>query len=378
MSAKSGRVLMAVVFFSAILAGALWIAARAASAGAAESNAVTGPLTLLLAEDATPGPTPTPTATAAPTPTPTPTFMPAPEGMVTIPEGEFTMGDAFNDAEFDDEKPRHQVFVSTFFMDQYEVTAAKWQDVYMWATNHGYSFRAVDGLPRGKAPTHPAAYVVWFQAVAWCNARSETEGLTPVYYIATNHNPATVYKGGSSAPLTNSWVGWTNNGYRLPTEAEWEKAARGGAADTRFPWTDFTNNIAWAKANYACAWMDGHPRYGYDINPVGGTYPAYTNGGFPWTSPVGSFAPNGYGLYDMAGNVEEWCWDAFYNSNYPSARQVDPQGPDFGYDRVRRGGAGSLSAYDCRVSYRQPGYFCCALDDYGRQGFRCVRRPDPE
>ncbi len=360
-----------------LLAGALLAAGLAVKLLAADNHTVVGPVTLLLAEDATPGPTPTPTATTAPTPTPTPTLIPAPEGMVTIPEGEFTMGDAFNEGWFDDEKPRHQVFVSTFFMDRYEVTAAKWQDVYLWATNHGYSFWG-DGLPRGKAPNHPAAYVVWRQALTWCNARSEIEGLTPVYYTATNHNPATVYKGGESVPLTNSWVWWTANGYRLPTEAEWEKAARGGAADTRFPWTDFTNNIAWPKANYGSSWIDGHPEYAYDINPVKGADPAYTNGGFPWTSPVGSFAPNGYGLYDMAGNVEEWCWDAFYRSNYPSASQVDPQGPTFGSNRIRRGGAGSLTAFESRVAGRQTGFYCCELDDFGRQGFRCVRRPDPE
>ncbi len=338
----------------ALLAGILLLAGLALKLLAADNHSVVGPVTLLLADADT-----------------------TPAGMVTIPEGEFTMGDAFNEGWFDDEKPRHQVFVSTFFMDRYEVTLAKWQDVHMWATNHGYDFWPNDPHS-GKAINHPVSSVQWWEAVVWCNARSEKEGLTPVYYSTTNHNPATVCKGLNSVPITNSWVWWTANGYRLPTEAEWEKAARGGAADTRFPWTDFTNNIAWAKANYGSAWVEGHPVYAYDVNPVGGTYPAYTNGGFPYTSPVGSFAPNGYGLYDMAGNVGEWCWDAFYHSNYPSARQVDPQGPDFGYDRVRRGGAGSESAFECRVSYRQPEYLCCTVYYYGREGFRCVRRPDPE
>ncbi len=116
----------------ALLAGALLLAGLALKLLAADNHTVVGPMTLLLADaDATP------------------------EGMVTIPEGEFTMGDAFNEGS-NFELPRHQVFVSTFFMDRYEVTLAKWQDVHMWATNHGYDFWPNDPHS-GKAINHPVS-----------------------------------------------------------------------------------------------------------------------------------------------------------------------------------------------------------------------------
>jgi formylglycine-generating enzyme required for sulfatase activity len=144
------------------------------------------------------------------------------------------------------------------------------------------------------------------------------------------------------------------NGYRLPTEAEWEKAARGGLSGKRFPWGSDT--ISHAEANYLATGA-----YGYDLSGVAGVvhsyHPSYT-GGQPYTSPVGSFAANGYGLYDMAGNVWEWCWDWYEGSTYVSGA-IDPRGPASGTLRVRRGGSWYNLAINCRAALRRndiPGY----------------------
>lgn len=276
-------------------------------------------------------------------------------GMVLIPAGSFSMGDAFAPEGDTDELPVHTVAVSAFYMDKTEVTKAKWDAVYTWATAHGYSFANTGS---GKATNHPVHTVTWYDCVAWANARSQYDGFMACY---TNAN-GTAYT--NSTVAFSGGCDWSASGYRLPTEAEREKAARGGASGRRFPWED-ANTIQHARANYYAS-----SSYSYDTSPTTGDHPTYATGGYPYTSPVGSFAPNGYGLYDMVGNVTEWCWDWHGNTYYASSPGTDPRGPASGSQRMTRGGDWGVDAKSCRVTYRygsQPGN----ENDY--LGFRLVR-----
>ena len=257
-----------------------------------------------------------------------------PAGMALIPAGSFTMGDTFSEG-LPNELPLHSVFVSAFYMDKYDVTHALWQQVYDWAVAHGYSF---DNAGSGKGADHPVQTIDWYDCVKWCNARSEMEGRTPAYY--TDLQQTAVYRSGTN-DLQSDWVKW-NAGYRLPTEAEWEKAARGGPSGQRFPWGD---TVTHSQANYYSS-----ASYAYDISPTQGYHPAFATGGFPYTGSVGYFAANGYGLHDMAGNVWQWCWD-WYGS-YASASPTDPRGVPSGFYRMVRGGAYNYDASRCRAAGR--------------------------
>jgi formylglycine-generating enzyme required for sulfatase activity len=273
-----------------------------------------------------------------------------PAGMVLIPAGTFEMGDTFAEGEVY-ELPVHSVYVNAFYMDKYEVSKALWDQVKAWSGTNGYNY---DNAGSGKATNHPVQSIDWYDMVKWCNARSQKEGRVPAYY--TDAALTNVYKTGQLAPYVN----W-NAGYRLPTEAEWEKGARGGASGHRFPWSD-VDTITHSQANY---YSDSS--YSYDISPTRGYNPAFNDGIMPYTSPVGSFAPNGYGLYDTAGNVWEWCWD--WAGNYPNTAQTDPRGPGSGSTRVGRGGNWNYYAGHCRDAYRygnSPNYSATNI------GFRCA------
>jgi formylglycine-generating enzyme required for sulfatase activity len=273
---------------------------------------------------------------------------PTPDGFALIPAGSFQMGDQSNPlVGLGGELPVHSVSVSAFYMGKYEVTKELWDAVRAWGLTNGYTDLPVgNGSFASKGANHPVHSITWYDMVKWCNARSQKEGLTPCYTVS-----GATYKTGQSAPVCN----WSENGYRLPTEAEWEKAARGGVAGKNFPWG--TDTITHSQANYNVISSNGTTNdYNYDLTPRPGYlieyyyHPTYAVGGEPYSSPVGSFAPNGYGLYDMAGNKWEWCWD-WYGS-YAAGSQTDPSGPSSGSNRVRRGGSWYTSASSCRTAFR--------------------------
>jgi formylglycine-generating enzyme required for sulfatase activity len=170
------------------------------------------------------------------------------------------------------------------------------------------------------------------------------EGLTPCY------------------DLSDWSCDWSADGYRLPTEAEWEKAARGGAAGHRFPWDD-VDTIDHTRANYESRWS-----FEYDASTTRGHHPVYGVGEYPYTCPVGSFEPNGYGLYNVAGNVWEWVWDRYDGHYYMVSPSVDPRGPEAGDYRVLRSGRWGYDADNARVSGRRHGWPAGRR----RMGFRVV------
>lgn len=273
-------------------------------------------------------------------------------GMVFIPAGEFEMGD-HDDFGLANELPVHTVFISAFYMGRFEVSNLQYANALNWALAQGLislnngevqkidgAFTYCDttssvgasritwnGTTFGVVPgkeNFPMHLVTWYGAAAYSNWRSEMQGLTPSYD-------------------TTTWeCDFGASGYRLPTEAEWEKAARGGQYTPYFtyPWGDV---ITGANANF---FNSGDPFDGM----TGGTTPVgYYNGG---QTPPGPDMANGYGLYDMAGNVWEFCNDWLLGNYYSSSPANNPQGPASGTSRVRRGGAHNVPVDDLRCSRR--------------------------
>ena len=273
--------------------------------------------------------------------------MEMPAGFVYIPAGTFKMGST---AGYDDEKPAHGVTISKgYFMGRHEVTQKEWAEV-MKDNANGIS-ESPSNFKNSPAENEdqtqrPVEQVSWYDAVVYCNRRSIAELLTPCYAIGGETDPDEWETVPTSSDST--WevtCDWEANGYRLPTEAEWEYAARAG--------DDTTNARTWSGTK-TDADLEEYAWYSYE--------------GSDWkTHQVGMLAPNEWGLHDMSGNVWEWCWDWY--GDYSDKSVSDPHGGSSG-GRVRRGGGWSVNADRCAVSSR--GYD----DPYLRGnvlGFRLVR-----
>jgi formylglycine-generating enzyme required for sulfatase activity len=223
--------------------------------------------------------------------------------LVLIPAGEFLMGSPDSDKDAKpDEKPQHRVRITRpFYLGIHEVTQGQYRAVTSEAPSH---FKGSKDLP--------VETVSWLNAINYCNALSRKEGLTPFYRVQ-----------GETVEVPD----WNEPGYRLPTEAEWEYACRAGST-TRY---SFGEHVAGLRA---FAWYEGN---------VGGR-----------THPVGHKSPNAWGLYDMHGNVWEWCWDGYEADYYkkPSSA-ADPLGPSQATSQVFRGGSWYVNSRFARSAFRE-------------------------
>ena len=243
----------------------------------------------------------------------------APEGFVLIPAGTFSMGSPSDEPDRRDDETQHLVTIThAFYLQEHEVTQAQWSEVM--GNNPSYFSRYGDD--------HPVESVSWYDAVDYANALSSAEGLNTCYRVSDR---------------SVTFQGLDCEGYRLPTEAEWEYAAR---AETTTAWS--CGSVA--DCLYEIAWFGPRTSLG--------------------PSAVGRKQPNDWGLYDMVGNVWEWCWDWYDDSYYPSEPSFDPLGPETGLYRVVRGGSYDSHIPITRVSYR---YKIGPQYRLNHVGFRLVR-----
>jgi formylglycine-generating enzyme required for sulfatase activity len=261
----------------------------------------------------------------------------APVGkMITVPSDTFSMG---SNISLDSFKPQHKVTVSAFYIGVTEITNIEYK-LFCDATNRTYPVIEEEQTYFINRPDYPVVNVNWFDAIAYCNWRSELEGLSPCYNAAT---------GACDTSKT---------GYRLPTEAEWEHAARGKVFGKQFPWGSDT-----FKSD-SCNYQEYN-------GSLKSKMAIFENSHGPL--PVASFNPTGFGLYDLAGNVSEWCNDWYDSEYYASSSKKNPLGSDSGSERICRGGDWYRSAEYLRVfhrDYKKPN--STTLLFY--RGFRLARR----
>jgi formylglycine-generating enzyme required for sulfatase activity len=236
--------------------------------------------------------------------------------MVPIPAGSFQMGSNFGD---EDERPEHQVYLDAYYIDVYEVT----NELYARFLNE------MGNKEEGGESWLDASRIIFQSTSGWV--------VDPLY---ADHPVVMVSWHGASA-----FCEW--RGARLPTEAEWEKAARGGLEGKLYPWGDDLPTYTLGMEN------------GAQFGDHGDT-----------TVPVGSFAPNDYGLYDLAGNVIEWVADWYTINYYAESPSENPKGPTISDSHVIRGGSWVNDAYELRVSSRHWGFPNAKYTNYG---LRCVR-----
>lgn len=254
--------------------------------------------------------------------------------MVLVPSGKFVMGD--DDSSFSDEKPEHTIFVSSFYMDETPVTYADFQK-YVDDGGNKTRYWAYDTYNKLE---NPVSGINWYHAVDYCNWRSEKEGLAPAYKLS-NRLDSWGY------PLWE--LDSSANGYRLPTEAEFEYAARGGLEKKKFPWGD-----------------EFDPKYANYDDEKG-----LMIGEWWRLAKVQDTPANGYGLYGMSGNVWQWSNDWYSQNYYSSSPKDNPLGANTGTTKIIRGGSwGSINPDFLRVSKRST----MAPSNYNYDvGFRCVR-----
>ena len=248
-----------------------------------------------------------------------------------------------------------KVFSNGFFMDKTEISKADWDAVRTWALANGYTF---DNTGLATATDHPVVGVSWYDAVKWCNARSEKEGLAPVYF--TDANRTTIYKTGTVI-VRSTFCNWSADGYRLPTRAEWSKAAWGGSTSGPYYWPSYYGSgseiLNVGQANFFNTYAQRSHQW--DLSAT--TQNSYFGSANYGTTPVGYYngnqqisglalgvavmdMKNGFGLYDMAGNAAEWLWDSYYSEVTATTEYRDDnyKGPDLGLGTDRHFAAGRL------------------------------------